>query len=72
MPGSMATCTTYTARFAMVHRHRSGFLYYQVSPQPIIEWKVRRMVPKPARILCAGNDSDLLLTRCAVLRQGGI
>lgn len=29
------------------------------------------MVPKAARILCVGNDPDLLLTRCAVLSQTG-
>ena len=29
------------------------------------------MVPRPARILCVGNDSDLLLTRCAVLSKAG-
>jgi hypothetical protein len=29
------------------------------------------MVPRPARILCVGDDSDLLLTRCAVLGKAG-
>src|SRR5216684_8760998 len=33
--------------------------------------KVRHMVSRPARILCVGNDSDLLLTRCAVLSKAG-
>ena len=29
------------------------------------------MVPRPARILCVGDDADLLLTRCAVLGKAG-
>lgn len=29
------------------------------------------MVPRPIRILCVGNDTDLLRTRCAVLSQTG-
>ena len=29
------------------------------------------MAPKPARILCVGNDANLLATRCAVLNRSG-